>query len=392
MKALRGVCRLLVGFLCAAGLIGCAEKLPDRLGESYQSRTHQAWSIMIPGEIDRVDDTLVLFNGYYDMLTGELVRGYCEDPECDGDCYLESGYCTMHSLVGDRVYFMVFAPREDTVYYCRRELASGEISVLFTLPEEEQGAFDTACVDGEYYYYPRMMLREGGNPDNLNDYESYICRYDMERDVHETLYQCRGEMEVLYYVIDGVLYTSYNGGFWRTELATMEQTLLVDHDALGYRSGFVAVRYLDGYFYDLAVLPEGGRQLVRFDAVSGEQNVLLDEQVDSYALTNQGIYFFPQVPMRPIGKPISGEGEDAEYEYIGGSTIYACDHDGSNVRPIWTDESGLIDLNNVAYTVFDNVYYGDIRIFDVEANAFGEHFFAEIHFETGEVIPAIEVE
>ncbi|MBQ7338707.1 MAG: hypothetical protein IJW40_09690 [Clostridia bacterium] len=394
IKSIRKMAVALAVLLLAVSLGGCAENLPDMAPSSYESRVLQAWSTMMLTEADRMNDTLVLYNAIYDIQTGELIRGYCEDPECDGECYLERGYCFMHSLVGDRMYFSVFVPQEDMYYFCYREISTGSVQLLFTLPEEERGAFESACVDGKYYYYySNMQLKEGGNPDLLSDYLSYISRYDMESGTHEVVYECRSGMDILYYVIDGILYTAYQGGFWRTDLATMQQTLLIDHGALGYREGFVSLRYLDGYFYEIAIPANGGgRQLLRFDAVSGEHAVLVDEPVATYALTNDAIYFFPQQPMRPIGEPVRGEGGEEEYEYIGSDTIYTCNHDGSGVRPVWTDESGLIDLIGVAFTVFEDIYYGDIRIFDLETNAFGERFFAEIHFDTGEIIRAIEVE
>jgi hypothetical protein len=44
------------------------------------------------------------------------------------------------------------------------------------------------------------------------------------------------------------------------------------------------------------------------------------------------------------------------------------------------------------YTVVDHVYYGRIYEFDQKANDFTKYYFAEIHFDTGEMIVADEEE
>jgi hypothetical protein len=126
------------------------------------------------------------------------------------------------------------------------------------------------------------------------------------------------------------------------------------------------------------------------DATSGQAVILLDAAIRTYTLTNDAIYFFLMEPMRKIGRPIGPDEDD--YYYIGADTLYACDPDGGNVRVVWRDESGLVDFEDIRFTVSDGVYYGYVRVFDQEANAYSEQQFSEIRFDTGEIIPAKEGE
>ena len=60
-------------------------------------------------------------------------------------------------------------------------------------------------------------------------------------------------------------------------------------------------------------------------------------------------------------------------------------------RTFATDESGLIDFCE-QYIVVDDVFYGWLFEFDLEKNTTKERYFAEIHFDTGEIVPATVVE
>jgi hypothetical protein len=96
---------------------------------------------------------------------------------------------------------------------------------------------------------------------------------------------------------------------------------------------------------------------------------------------------------RQINDPIlyPRDGEDA-YIMSYAPTLYACDLDGSNVRAVWTEKTGCLDFATSNFTVIDNALYGWIREFDFENNMWKDHYFAEIRFDTGEIIPATVVE
>lgn len=139
-------CLILAAWMISIILVSCTEQLPEPEMSAYENRVHQAWSHMSISELCRYRDMILIHNGYYDMHTGELIKGYCEDPECEGDCYLESGFCTMHTVVGETVYFSACVPVDETIYYCSRSLLTGEVQVIFTVPREQQGDFAAAPV------------------------------------------------------------------------------------------------------------------------------------------------------------------------------------------------------------------------------------------------------
>ena len=385
-------CLILAAWMISIILVSCTEQLPEPEMSAYENRVHQAWSHMSISELCRYRDMILIHNGYYDMHTGELIKGYCEDPECEGDCYLESGFCTMHTVVGETVYFSACVPVDETIYYCSRSLLTGEVQVIFTVPREQQGDFASAYVDGDYFYYAHSKLKEGGDPLNYEDYIPWISRYDMVNDEHEELFALSSPMEILHYVIDGVMYLSKGSVLTRIELASMERRVLLDNTDLGFRGGFEYLRYLDGFFYYRGIPPQGSSEyrVIRVDATSGQAVILLDAAIRTYTLTNDAIYFFLMEPMRKIGRPIGPDEDD--YYYIGADTLYACDPDGGNVRVVWRDESGLVDFEDIRFTVSDGVYYGYVRVFDQEANAYSEQQFSEIRFDTGEIVPAKEGE
>jgi hypothetical protein len=190
--------------------------------------------------------------------------------------------------------------------------------------------------------------------------------------------------------------TTWEDSFYRIDTTTGVQTKLLSLEDAGFL-GISELQYLDGMLYfqvkpenSLIAAPNGQPaqqlRLVILNTKTGEWRYLVDVPVLTYRLCDDAIYYSP-VEFRQVNDPniyAPTDPEGAKY-LLGSSTLYACDHDGGNVRAVYTDETHTLDFIN-HYTVVDGVLYGWIFEFDFKANKFGQSFFAEIHFDTGEVI------
>jgi hypothetical protein len=127
------------------------------------------------------------------------------------------------------------------------------------------------------------------------------------------------------------------------------------------------------------------------DAISGEWSYIVDVDVTKYWITNDAIYFSPYEHRLLSDPERYPEGSDEAHYADFSATLYACDLDGENVRAVFTDTSGVLGVGNNS-TVVDDIYYGWIKHFDQKKNAWGEVYFAELHFDTGEIIPATVVD
>lgn len=384
-------------------LCGCGAYLPtSNVASNYDSEII-GWQF---GKCIRQDHYIFTDWGrgaYYNMVTGEYIPNFCEDPECDGKCWLETGITTINQVSDDRVYFTQFEGITNDLHYCYRDMITGEICVIMSLPEPETSAQSAAFIDGDMMYFPRVLLKEGGNPDVLTDYQYYLCRIPIGGGESEVIYSMRSSAECVALVVDGVLYTTFECTLWRTDLTTGEQKALFNSVENGYVAGFGGFQYLRGNLYFLVNYASGGvsfadgskltnnKRVILLDTATGIWRELLDIPVTSYCLTNDAIYICPTEPHQ-LSDPEIYTPTTEGVKYLSASvTLYECNPDGSELHPIWTDESGALDFCET-FTVSDGVLYGMLWEFDQKNNRWGDAFFGEIHLDTGEVIPATVIE
>lgn len=381
-------CLLLALILLASSLFGCAERLPDDLMTtgSYEHRVTGLTAYdAAPWDHYILTET---YNSIYDRTTGEIVYGLCEDLECDGSCPLDTGSARIVGISKGRIYFSLMN-REP--HYGYRNILSGEVVYLLKISMEEMLPNRPMFLDGGWVYLTRKHLKEGGNPENANDYVPYLSRIPEDGGKEELLYAMRGNSETLILIADGIMFTWYESKIWRTDLATWEQSIL--HDLTTSEiDGLRQHVYLDGYLYFDPSHASNLPYIVRMNATTGEWDYVLEEPVARWIITNDTIYFLT-FDDRQINDPIlyPRDGEDA-YIMSYAPTLYACDLDGSNVRAVWTEKTGCLDFATSNFTVIDNALYGWIRELDFENNMWKDRYFAEIRFDTGEIIPATVVQ
>ena len=204
------------------------------------------------------------------------------------------------------------------------------------------------------------------------------------------MYAMRGNAETLILVHEGIMYSWYQSKIWRTDLEMCEPMIVHDFEA-SELDNMNDCGYLDGNLYFNTIVNDRDKFIVRMDAQTGEWHYVVDIPVVTYYITNEAIYFSP-VEERQVSDPTryppgSNDAKSVSYS----ATLYACDLDGSNVRAVWTDKSGVLDFTSY-YTVVDGIYYGWLAEFDIDKNSWGESYFAEIHLDTGEIIPATVVD
>ncbi|MBQ7338708.1 MAG: hypothetical protein IJW40_09695 [Clostridia bacterium] len=384
----RMLCAAVAVLLLAASLGGCAEKLPEmKTSLSYESRVRGGY----PGGTCWNDFIVLKTGTIFNRQTGELLREFCEDPECDGSCIWESGGIEVQAVRDGRIYFSLFgAGNRKDIYYCYRSILTGENVILYTMQmDNRSGSGRVFEVDDGWIYFTEKRLDEQSNPNLPESYTEVVYRVPVDGGEREEVYELR-EGEGCAMVLDGRMFTKLEDVFYITELATMEQSV--------YHSGacpplpvFPMGAYIDGKFISAAILEQTEMHLIVVDEQTRECKVVGDVPVRNYCITNDAIYFWPVDPHQ-INDPSIYPPESDGYVAIGDSpTLFACDLDGENIRKVWTEQTGLLEYAGDC-TIVDGVLYGWMREFDLKTNAFGERFFAEIHFDTGEIIRAIEVE
>jgi len=366
-------------------LSGCTEKLPDMTPTySYTPRLKGSASFRAT-----TWDNYILTNhsaAIYDRTTGEVFFRLCQDVECDGNCPVEKGGVTFTGISKERLYFSVFAK---DVYYGYYDILTSEITYLLDISKDERLPVQPMFVDGGYVYISRKHLKEGGDPKNAADYIAHLSRLPEDGGKEEVIYAMRGNAETLLLINDGVMYSYFESKLWKTDLETWK--LVVLHDlSTSEIDGVGEFSYLDGQLYfNMIKNSDHKKYIIRMDAQTGEWSYLVDIPVTGYFITNEAVYFEPEVERRLLSDPTRyplGH-EDAKTTNVS-ATLYACDLDGGNVRAVYTDEL-------LAYqycTIVDNVLYGWICYFDQDRNAWGDIYFAELHFDTGEIIPATVVD
>ena len=334
------------------------------------------------------------FNGIfrYNIKTGKNEKA-CRDVECDGNCPLES-MSTITGVYDGKLYFYAVQAFTHKVYVAYQDILSGEVKALKVMEETEDSGNISCYVEGEYIYYERMILKNGGDKTNPDDYELHICRVSLDGKKDEIFIKC-GEKEGLVMACDGNVIIGSEGDLYSIDIETKEKRLLFDCDAYDVRTGSGQMKYVDGKIYisklsNYNYISEitGGEwpQQILFsvDLNTGEVKKVLEEPIVYFCVTDDAVYYVP-FKYRILYMPEDYENNKDDLKiWSQDYTVYACDLDGNNIRAVYSNDQ-------ISYTsmisVFDGVLYGYTSEYLEDEYTYGSKvLFTSIDLETGEIV------
>jgi hypothetical protein len=339
----------------------------------------------------------------YNTATGTFPKA-CMDPECTGDCPMESGNCFPLQVVDGKLYFwaeMVRQPLDwgHPVYWGSQDLVTGEVKIILESTSIQPAGGPEFVYDGMMYYM-RMMLKEDvdtSNPTavlNSDNYDLHICRIPLTGGNEETLRLAPDE--TIFVVADGYYITNYTASdrdvncLFSYDKDFREQTVFLDFKTSGLTC-MSSAQYLNGtvYFYSRKD-GEQNNVFCSLKLATGELKLLIDKPIAACQVTEDAIYYSLK-ETRCLYKPEGWDemtdeqqqtAEEKPIYYLAGAELYACDLDGQNERVVYTDP--VRDFIE-DYTVIDGVLYGWIYDFDEQSHTWKDRYFGSIDFESGEV-------
>ena len=354
-------------------LVGCAEKLPP---------------------MPQVDHTSFIVNDrrVYNRVTGELSRKLCEDVECAGDCIFEAGRVGDMVCLDGALYFGAYNSRSGMNFF-RKDLLSGEIVLLYHYDNYRGMRHPEALwIDDNRIYYKEQFLREESSGEDYNDYQTYLCSMTLEGTENTRVCLLNEQEEMLVALRDGELYTNDGQAVYATDLHTLQKRQVYPVKDLPFTTLPLGRHHNGKQVFVGYSIEAGGPMIASIDEATGEWQYLVDMPVYCWYFSEDTIYFWPAGIRQINAEPERYNPEDDDYAVMFyPATMYACDLDGNNIRPVWTDESGCLDYG-MDCVIIDDVLYGWMRKFDQKTNTWSERFYGELHFDTGEVIRAIEVD
>ncbi len=310
----------------------------------------------------------------WNTVTGEIV-GACRDPECRGDCPLESGRCTLIQVADGKLFFCAHMIKEPhmgmhPVRVGYQDLLTGEVKILLESSYVEQ--LSPISVYGGKLYYTRWLMRQGAedvggeaalDPDN---YEQHLCRVSVESGREEVLRAAPDETFVI--VSDGyfVTYSKEDNVMYSYGEDFRERTVLLDFGAQGLRASPHG-NYLDGKLYfgvSRDAVDDGAAEssLCSFDLASGTLTPLLEKKLSRWYLTEDAIWYFLADEMRwifPEGwEEMTEEEREDDPPQFDDTVLYTCDLDGKNGRAVWKNAARRF-LDHIAVT--DGMLYGEVN-------------------------------
>ena len=362
------MCLLLAIWMLVLCLVSCANEVVDQPSaptspskDPYVSRVKgmQAYDEFVYGNyVISSSGTPTIFD-----RTTQKSEKFCEDPNCNYmDCPVRRGLVRVTGISKGRIYFNTLCSKP---YYGYMDLETREITCLLEIEYFELIHMRPMFVDGGWVYLARKHLIKDGDSGRAADYVAHLSRIPEDGGKEEIIYRMRDDSETLALIADGYMYTYYQSKLWRTDLESWEQVVLLDIEQSKFDK-IGELCSLDGYLY-FVENSGGAKKLVRMDPISAAWSYVVTTPMASYAITNDAVYYVPY-EKRQINDPATNptDSKDAEFTTFSAS-MYACDHDGGNVRRIWTDKSGEMAFAS-PFTVVDDVYYGRVTVFDIEKN------------------------
>ena len=320
----------------------------------------------------------------------------CNDPECDGRCPVD---CVMSFFAGvhdQKLYFSCYQQFTHITMLACQDVVTGETHVLKTMSDTADPKSYQTFIDADWWYYKCMLLKDGGDATKPSDYEPYICRISLDGSKDETV--CKlADAEFLYMAAGGKVVTGHADKLYVTDAETGQKQELFNFTQNGYKSTMSTAQYLDGKMYFTALSPNytteqytGAQQrmsfLVRIDLATKQAERVVEEPVENFTMTEQGIYYVP-FKLRYLYVPDDAQSNPDRVKYcLFEESIYFCDLDGNNAKVVYTNDK--IDFT-CYFTVIDNTLYGWLFDYNEQEKQFSSSgYFGAINFDTGRIVHA----
>jgi len=329
----------------------------------------------------------------YNRETGTMAE-LCMDAECKNNCILCQ--CIDFRTLGiqdNKLYFSC-EPRgrhnPNLPEWSRgmgfvigyQDQISGKVVPLRTLSQEEAASIYT-FLDQGFIYYSRRILKEGGDPQNRDDYKYTITRLSLDGKIEENLEALT--VGGVLCVADGYIYTlgkdgSTIGVSKITDEGVEAPVTLFDIRKNGYQTYYSTIPYY--YNGTLFFLVSDGTvttfsdsensshtrvntYLIALNTKTGEGKQLVEEPICQFTVTENKIYYIP-VEFRHL-YPSENDDESYAQDPVAtistSSKIYSCNLDGSKPKLV-------LDLPRYKiaplFLVIDNTLYGWLA--DLENN------------------------
>ena len=329
----------------------------------------------------------------YNRKTEKLTIA-CRDVECNGKCPLDS--CSMITFTGvhdGKLYFCGVQWGTENFLIAYQDILSGDVTVLKTMGRIEGSGSLTMFLEGEYLYYERMILKDGGDETKPEDYEMYICRISLDGKKDEVFIKC-GEKDGMSLVYGGKLIMAYKGDLYSIDIETKEESLFFDceaYDTLKLASRLICINgkvYFSAYS-EYPYIPEitGGevslKILYSVDVNTGEVKKVLEEPIVYFCVSDDAIYYVPfKYSVLYMPEDYENNKEDLK-TWTQDNTVYACDFDGKNIRAVYANDQ--ISYSS-RFCVFDGILYSFTSMYNEEEYSYGSKVsFTVIDLETGEL-------
>ncbi len=386
MKSKRIIRILLVGAtmcLFLAGAPACA-KCPTQPDPQVSEVTRS-------GEVQKHGRYLYLAGGRlsrYDPATATRSPA-CLLPDCDGTCPLEGAITEPIALSDGRLYFSSFTAFTHDILLGWQDLVTGEIKVLVTLSEAEEGLSGAGVHEG-YLYYQCRTLREGGSAEDPADYEPTVSRVPVKGGKTEVVLR-KAPDEILWLVADGklILQRESESVLYAYDLAAKEKKPIYDLSADGFTVLTSKPIYTEGKLYFSAGTNQQAtdprvehvhrlQYLVAVDVEKGGGRAVMSTPVEDFDIFGGAIYYIPY-KLRTFG--MSAIEDEGEMFTTTDDTLWACDLDGQDPRRV-------VSFGNTSMAIFamaDGQIYGSITRYPTDEGT-REIFWGAIDLSSGEII------
>lgn len=324
----------------------------------------------------------------YNVKTSEFSSA-CVLPICSHD-YRDNcpmwGILSSSFIENNRLYY---TNNLDEFTFESYSFLDGSQQVLKTLSKHEAGS-TLMQTDGTYIYYYYKTLKDGGDPENTEDYQWGIFRQPLEGGKEEYLFEENDHGNLLFVSKDRMIFERSSGEIISTDiygeniqlLFSLESVTNIESEHLyGEELYFLGT---DGtYETDANGQKVYHKLLYRVNIQTGEYIQVLDDYVSTFTIDGDRVYYLPLELKTLYSPPNFGKegNKEACMIYTADFTWYSCNLNGEDVREQFSQENVI---HNGLGRVIDGNLYAGVCYFDPETHSFSDTYFVEVNMETGE--------
>ena len=376
---LKCISLFLMLFICSSAFISCGRTYSPT-AEDTKADIHTTDVGRMYGPWEYGDYVYFSMNRLtrFNRITSEIEFA-CFNEECDktlsNGCPLDSPMANIIGVYHERLYFTsyVIKTTEQAYEICYQDLSTGAVTVLQHFNDMEFLDNTYAVFDGDYIYYQRRLLKENGNPTIPSDYEPCICRTPAEGGKEEIIsghkVDVSGTRETLLFVYNGNIITALDNCWYAHNVETGNSELLMDFNPFDIYSG-ARVQWMNGKAYcicgdeNMDIQCEGDEDAFSYhsshlyciDLTTRELTRVVDEPIEWFCLTDEGIYYTAIKLTKLYDDPVKPENN---YYLIYDPMLRFVDFDGNKREVI-----SLEDYEIHMFTVINNVLYGKVYEID----------------------------